>query len=71
MFNIKDNIMSALSKVANEKRNEEITERIEDEYPVDLSYSPVPLTVALRKRKYEEEQYNKYGIAKDKTCDIR
>lgn len=42
----------------------------EDEYAIDLTYSQVPMTIALRKRKFEEEQLAKYGITKEKSCDI-
>ncbi len=36
----------------------------------NIAYQSVPLTLALRKRKYEEEQYSKYSIKKEKTCEI-
>lgn len=41
-----------------------------DAYSLELSYSPVPLTIALRKRQVEEELLSKYEISKEKTCDI-
>lgn len=42
---------------------------IETENISNSSYSPVPLTLALRKRKYEEEQFAKYGIHKEKMYE--
>lgn len=42
----------------------------EEEYSISLSYKTVPMTIALRKRKFEEEQRVKYGIVKEKMCDI-
>ena len=42
----------------------------EDENVPTLSYSHVPLTIALRKRKYEEEQFAKYGLHKEKICEL-
>lgn len=32
----------------------------------DVSYSPVPMTVALRKRKREEEEFTRYGVKKER-----
>lgn len=40
----------------------------EDE--IQISYSKVPLTLALCKRKYDEEQRKKYKIPKDKRADL-
>lgn len=36
-----------------------------------ISYFPVPFTLALRKRKFEEEQFTMYGIKKDKIFNIK
>lgn len=62
MFN---NIKGIFSKFTGSEEEQE-----DDEYSINLSYSPVPLTIALRKRKFEEEQLAKYGIVKEKMCDI-
>lgn len=35
-----------------------------------LSYSKVPFTLALSKRKYDEEQRKKYNIPKNKKADL-
>lgn len=42
-----------------------------DDYSLILSYKSVPMTIALRKRRFEEEQTAKYGLHKDKSCDIQ
>lgn len=43
----------------------------EDDMPMpELSYSHVPLTLELRKRKFQEELYEKHGICKKKTFEI-
>lgn len=42
-----------------------------EEFNLHLSYSSVPLTLTLQKRQFEEEQLKKYGIAKQKTCEIK
>ena len=46
------------------------TKNQQEENIQNSSYSTVPFTLALRKRKYEEEQFSKYGIHKEKKCDI-
>lgn len=35
----------------------------------EIHYTSVPLTLALRKRKFQEEQLKKYDLHKDKICD--
>lgn len=44
--------------------------RKEEEQDIPLSYSPVLLSPALRRRKYEEEQRKKYGLKKTKSFDL-
>ncbi len=39
--------------------------------PDESSYQPVPLTLALRKRKQEEEQFAKYQVKKEKRFEIQ
>ena len=34
------------------------------------SYSKIPFTLALRKRKYDEDQRKKYNIPKNKKADL-
>lgn len=43
----------------------------EEDVNLNLSFCKIPLTLALRRRKFEEEQQKKYGFAKEKNCDIR
>lgn len=68
MLNFK-NIFSKASAVEEDETMFVDNTETED-FSIDLSYTKVPLTLALRKRKYEEEQYSKYGIAKEKICEI-
>lgn len=35
-----------------------------------LPYESIPLTLALRKRRFDEEQRKKYNIEKPKKCDF-
>ena len=44
-----------------------IKEKKED---AKVSYSPVPFTIALSKRKYDEDQRRKYKIPKKKSADF-
>lgn len=41
------------------------------EKPDEPSYKPVPLTLALRKRKQEEEQFARYQVKKEKKFEIQ
>lgn len=43
----------------------------EEEFLPHLTYSSVPYTLTMRKRQFEEEQYSKYSIHKEKLCDIK
>lgn len=38
----------------------------EEDVNLNLSFCKIPLTLALRRRKFEEEQQKKYGFAKEK-----
>lgn len=43
---------------------------VETEKKESASYNTVPLTLELRKRKYEEEQLKKYGLHKKKKVEV-
>ncbi len=57
---LKEKVASVLSK---EKKDD-----ADDFTP--LPYQTVPLTVALRKRKYEEEQFAMYGLQKERSFSL-
>lgn len=41
------------------------------EKPAEPSYHKIPFTLALRKRRQEEEQFAKYHVAKEKFFEIQ
>jgi len=62
--------MDKLKNIINKIFPQSQKKSIEEEYVSDNPYTSVPFTLALRKRKYEEEQFLKYGLHKEKTYDV-
>lgn len=42
-----------------------------EEEEINVNYKAVPFTLTLVKRKYEEEQFAKYGLAKKKLYEFK
>ncbi len=41
-----------------------------EELLVSLQYKPIPMTLELRKRRYEEQLRKRYNLAKEKNCTL-
>lgn len=47
-----------------------IYKNIDEDYSINIQYTKVKMNIKLLKRKYEEEQYKKYNITKEKYSEL-